>query len=276
VVKGSVVAGASIVAVAILLFGMGEFLQPEIENVQDEIIIEQKEKISELQDERMIEQKEKISELQDERIIEEGGKISELQDQSPQSVKTTPSQDCSGKARCFTGKVTKIVDGDTIHVAGQSIQLALVSSPELNKPSGLGAQHFLQQICPVGSNVLVAEDDGQTQGSFGRIVALVYCNGVNLNKAVIEEGFGEISFDSCHQSEFALHSWSGCSRNQHLTESESQFYKTKSKCDPNYSGACIPINTSDLDCKDVPKNIKVVGSDPHNLDKDGDGIACEG
>jgi len=276
VVKGSVVAGASIVAVAILLFGMGEFLQPEIENVQDEIIIEQKEKISELQDERIIEQKEKISELQDERIIEQGGKISELQDQSPQSVKSTPSQGCSGKARCFTGKVTKIVAGDTIHVAGQSIRLAIVSSPELNKPSGLGAQHFVQQICPVGSNVFVDEDDGQTQGSFGGIVALVYCNGVNLNKAVIEDGFGEISIDSCHKSEFALNSWSGCSRNQQLTESETQFYQTKSKCDPNYSGACIPINTSDLDCTDVPKNIKVVGSDPHQLDKDGDGIACEG
>jgi len=212
VVKGSVVAGASIVAVAILLFGMGEFSQPEIENVQDEIIIEQKGK---------------ISELQDERIIEEGGKISELQDQSPQSVKTTPSQGCSGKARCFTGKVTKIVAGDTIHVAGQSIRLAIVSSPELNKPSGLGAQHFVQQICPVGSNVFVDEDDGQTQGSFGRIVALVYCNGVNLNKAVIEDGFGEISIDSCHKSEFALNSWSGCSRNQQLTESETQFYQTE-------------------------------------------------
>ena len=261
-VKGGVVAGASIVAVAILLFGMGEFSQPEIENVQDEIIIEQKGK---------------ISELQDERIIEERGKISELQDQSPQSVKSTPSQGCSGKARCFTGKVTKIVDGDTIHVAGQSIRLTIVSSPELNKPSGLGAQHFVQQICPVGSNVLVDEDDGQTQGSFGRIVALVYCNGVNLNKAVIKDGFGEISIDSCHKSEFALHSWSGCSRNQQLTESESQFYQTKSSCDPSYPDFCIPPSPPDLDCKDIPqKSFTVVGSDPHRFDGNGDGIGCEG
>ncbi len=28
------------------------------------------------------------------------------------------SQDCSGSARCITGFVTKIVDGDTIHVDG--------------------------------------------------------------------------------------------------------------------------------------------------------------
>ena len=259
-VKGAIVAGVSILAVAILFFGMEEFSQPEIGNVQDESIVEQKGK---------------ISELQDERIVEERGKISELQDQSPQPVKSTPSSGCSGKARCFTGKVTKIVDGDIIHAAGQSIRLALVFSPELNKPIGLLAKQFVQQICPVGSNVFVDEDDGQTQGSFGGIVALVYCNGVNLNKAVIEDGFGEISIDSCHKSEFALNSWSGCSRNQQLTESETQFYQTKSDCDPNYSGACIPINSSDLDCKDVPSNIKVVGSDPHRLDRDGDGIACE-
>ena len=291
-VKGSVVAGASIIAVAILLFGMGEFSQPEIENVQDERIIEEGGKISELQDERIIEERGKISELKDERIIEEGGKISELkderiieekgeiselQDQSPQPVKSTPSQDCSGKARCFTGKVTKIVDGNTIHVAGQSIRLAIVSSPELNKPSGLGAQHFLQQICPVGSNVLVDEDDGQTQGSHGRIVALVYCNGVILNKAVIVDGFGDVSFDSCRKSEFALISWSGCSTNQQLTESESQFYQTKSSCDPSYPDFCIPPSPPDLDCNDIPqKSFTVIGSDPHRFDINGDGIGCEG
>jgi len=31
-----------------------------------------------------------------------------------------------------------------------------------------------------------------------------------------------------------------------------------------------------LDCADVGKNIKVIGSDPHGFDRDGGGIGCEG
>jgi uncharacterized protein YraI len=47
-------------------------------------------------------------------------------------------------------------------------------------------------------------------------------------------------------------------------------------CDPNYSGACIPVVGGDLDCGDVPfKRFHSVGSDPHGFDRDGDGIACE-
>ena len=264
-VKGSVVAGASIVAVAILLFGMGEFLQPEIENVQDEIIIEQKEKISELQDERIIEQKEKISELQDERIIEEGGKISELQDQSPQSVKTTPSQDCSGKARCFTGKVTDVIDGDTIRVGAQSIRFSLASTPELNEFGGLDAKQFVERICPVGSDALVDEDDGQTEGSYGRIVAVIYCNGINLNEAVIEQGFGTVDTRFCDKSEFKNEEWTGCS-----------VKIIEDSCDPSYPDFCIPSPPPDLDCKDIPqKRFTVIGSDPHRFDGDKDGIGCE-
>lgn len=47
-------------------------------------------------------------------------------------------------------------------------------------------------------------------------------------------------------------------------------------CDPNYSGACIPVVPYDLDCGDVSAvNFGSVGSDPHRFDGDGDGIACE-
>ena len=54
-----------------------------------------------------------------------------------------------------------------------------------------------------------------------------------------------------------------------------------SKCDPNYSG-CVPI-ASDVDCAggsgDGPAYVKgpiqVIGDDIYDLDRDGDGIACE-
>ena len=50
---------------------------------------------------------------------------------------------------------------------------------------------------------------------------------------------------------------------------------TQSDCDPNYSGVCIPVDSHDLDCSDFSRSFKVVGLDHHQLDRDGDGIACE-
>ena len=50
-------------------------------------------------------------------------------------------------------------------------------------------------------------------------------------------------------------------------------------CDPSYSGACIPPPPPDLDCDDLAamgiSGVTVSGSDPHDLDPDGDGIACD-
>ncbi|QGN31559.1 DUF1524 domain-containing protein [Microlunatus sp. Gsoil 973] len=46
------------------------------------------------------------------------------------------------------------------------------------------------------------------------------------------------------------------------------------KCAPGYS-PCIPPYPPDLDCADVTGPIIVTGSDPHRLDGDHDGIACE-
>ncbi|CDO06895.1 hypothetical protein C1S82_26840 [Mycolicibacterium cosmeticum] len=57
--------------------------------------------------------------------------------------------------------------------------------------------------------------------------------------------------------------------------------KQSSNCDPNYSG-CVPI-ASDVDCAGGSGNgpeyvqgpIQVTGRDIYDLDRDGDGIACD-
>jgi Flp pilus assembly pilin Flp len=51
------------------------------------------------------------------------------------------------------------------------------------------------------------------------------------------------------------------------------------KCNPNYAGACVPLDPPDLDCADlrelgVPLPVRVVGNDPLGLDPDGDGLGC--
>ncbi len=122
-------------------------------------------------------------------------------------------QNCSGSAACISGYVTEIIDGDTIEVDGNSIRFSLASTPELNEYGGFDAKHFVERICPVGSQALVDEDDGQTEGSYGRMIAVIYCNGVNLNEAVLEQGHAWLSTSFCSTSEFSSEAWAkkyGC------------------------------------------------------------------
>jgi hypothetical protein len=59
--------------------------------------------------------------------------------------------------------------------------------------------------------------------------------------------------------------------------------QAQSSCDPAYKGACLDPSASDYDCAggsgDGPKYvngpIEVVGEDRFDLDRDGDGVACE-
>jgi hypothetical protein len=45
-------------------------------------------------------------------------------------------------------------------------------------------------------------------------------------------------------------------------------------CSPHYT-PCIPPFPPDLDCSDIGHPVAVIGDDPHDLDADGDGIACD-
>lgn len=55
------------------------------------------------------------------------------------------------------------------------------------------------------------------------------------------------------------------------------------RCHPSYEGACLPPDASDVDCAGGNGNgpeyvrgpVYVVGPDDYELDRDGDGIACE-
>ncbi len=114
---------------------------------------------------------------------------------------------CRGAARCFSGPVTHIVDGDTLDVNGVRIRLALVNSPEAGHPGYAEAKSFTTATCPPGSQALVDEDDGQTGGSYGRTVALVTCGGVNLNAALLGSGNAVILTEFCPVSEFAGDAW---------------------------------------------------------------------
>ena len=103
-----------------------------------------------------------------------------------------------------------VVDGDTLDVGSRRIRLALVNTPEVGQPGYSEGKQFTSQLCPVGSQALVDEDDGQTGGSYGRMVAVVYCGGTNLNAELLRSGLATLVTYYCPVSEFAKDSWTGC------------------------------------------------------------------
>ena len=120
------------------------------------------------------------------------------------------NSECGGTAACFTDTVTYIVDGDTLDVGSTRIRLALVNTPEVGQPGYAEGKQFTAGTCPVGSHALVDEDDGQTGGSYGRMVAVVYCGGINLNAALLTSGYAVLVPRYCTVSEFAIETWTGC------------------------------------------------------------------
>ena len=122
--------------------------------------------------------------------------------------------DCMGTAKCFAGIVSEVIDGDTLKVNGESIRFSLSSAPELKGFGGIESKNFIETLCPVGSTVIVDEDDGQILGSYGRIIGLVYCNDVILNQELLDANLGYLEERFCDSSEFEVTTWAqkhGCS-----------------------------------------------------------------
>ncbi len=188
---------------------------------------------------------------------------------------------CSGSAICVSEKVTRIVDGDTLYTTNHKIRLSLTNTPETNESGFSSATAFTSKMCPVGSFILIDQDDLQHYDGYGRLLANVYCDGKSLNSALLYNGHANIMTEYCSTSEFSDRMWAkdfGCGVKstqpaQSPTKSSMPSY---SNCDPSYPDFCIPPSPPDLDCKDIPqKRFTVLSPDPHRFDGDKDGIGCE-
>ncbi|MGX3043749.1 thermonuclease family protein [Helicobacter sp. T3_23-1056] len=97
---------------------------------------------------------------------------------------TTPPQE-------MQGKILKVYDGDTITILSNNneqlrIRLFGLDAPESKQNFGNISTQNLQALCPVDSlaNIKIKDKD-----KYGRIVAIVFCNGVNANVNQVKNGF---------------------------------------------------------------------------------------
>lgn len=107
----------------------------------------------------------------------------------------------------FAGVVNNIVDGDTLDINDNRIRLSLVNTPERGQEGYMEAKKLVQSLC-LNKKGEVDIDDGQRRGDrYGREVGIVYCDSININKALVENNLAVIYSDYCEISEFSSEEW---------------------------------------------------------------------
>ena len=208
-------------------------------------------------------------------------------------------QSAAGEA----GVVASVYDGDTLTLtSGKRVRLLQIDTPELGSAEcySRAARTALVNLAPLGSRVVLVSDPALDRvDRYGRLLRYVTRGGTNVNLELVRRGAAAPYF---YRGERGRHSvallrtaqqaraghrglWKACPSTvldpEHAVEtgkSGPAAIPPKGKCDPNYTGGCVPPAPPDLDCKDIHAlgiaHVRVVGSDPHRLDGDGDGVGC--
>ncbi|WP_179369337.1 thermonuclease family protein [Candidatus Nitrosotenuis sp. DW1] len=118
-----------------------------------------------------------------------------------------------GNTMCIQGKVKSIVDGDTLYIDNYKVRLSLTNTPEKDQKGYTEATKFTKAMCPIGSSVIVDQDDKQPFDSFKRLMGKVYCSDKNLNAELLYKNHASITKKYCSKSEFRMDDWAkkyGC------------------------------------------------------------------
>lgn len=194
------------------------------------------------------------------------------------------------------------------------VRLVGIDTPETRHPSkpvqcyGPQASAMTKRLLPLGTKVIVRSDPTQdVRDRYARFLGYVFKAGKVLNPensvnyTLVRTGrakvyvYGGVRFQPAdayfraqnRARKANLGLWGKpCNGNTTKPDSSSRpspapaapapTTPTRSGCDPNYAGACIPPYPPDLDCGEITaRNFQSIGSDPHNFDVDHDGIGCE-
>lgn len=231
-----------------------------------------------------------------------------------QTTTTTQTKTASTKQKeqRIKAEVTKVVDGDTfeieLHGKKEKVRLLLVDTPEMvhpNKPAqpyGKEASDFTKGLLE-GKEVEL-ERDKVEKDKYGRLLFYAYVDGKSVQEQLIEKGLARVAvYQQGLKNEVTYKQIEEEAKNKKVGiwsiddyVQEDGFYPPKKeeqkKKEPqkeqtqsseqreepprsNYTGG-------DKDCKDfatqreAQRFFELQGpGDPHRLDRDGDGIACE-
>jgi micrococcal nuclease len=201
--------------------------------------------------------------------------------------------------------VTSVYDGDTLTLSdGRRVRLLQIDTPELGSQEcfSRAARTALLRLVPIGSRIDLEVDPSLDRiDRYGRLLRYIHRGRTNVNLELVREGAAAPYFYNGARGRYAAALmaaarqakgakrglWRACaSTTLDPTRAVSTSVgrttlspKSPGRCDPNYAGGCVPPYPPDVDCADIRAlgiaPVRVVGSDPHRLDGDGDGWGCE-
>lgn len=192
------------------------------------------------------------------------------------------------------GEVVEIVDGDTIKVRLEdnqiySVRLTGIDAPERDQP-------FFQEASQAAASLLANQpvtliQDISPTDPYDRLLRYVIAGEVFVNVEMVRSGFAYASPyppDVACQETFAAAMadaqaqlagfWllAAPGRSVQGVMPTAAQRGVGGNCDPAYPSVCIPPPPPDLDCSDIPhRRFRVLAPDPHNFDRDRDGVGCE-
>lgn len=202
---------------------------------------------------------------------------SQAEDEDPASEPASKPKDRKKK----TYLVVHVVDGDTIDLRnGRTVRLAGIDAPEVGQCGYKRARNTLADLV-LGKRVSLAASD-EEQDQYGRLLKYVDIGKTDAGLRLIKSGLAIARYDSrdgygYHPREPKYIAADRANKPFACAPKPVPFAsqpKQSKNCAPGYS-PCIPPYPPDLDCPDIGRPVQVTGSDPHGLDRDGDGAACE-
>lgn len=179
-----------------------------------------------------------------------------------------------------TWLVVHVVDGDTVDLGnGETVRLVGIDTPEQGECGYEKAADALSALV-LGREVVLADSD-EDRDQYGRLLRYVDVDGVDAGLRLVQRGLAIARYDS--RDGYGFHP----REPQYVAADRGTKPVCPTKpvgfagtggqqggCAPGYS-PCVPVFPPDVDCADVSGPVAVSGTDPHGLDADGDGTACE-
>jgi hypothetical protein len=173
-----------------------------------------------------------------------------------------------------------VVDGDTVDLGnGETVRLVGIDTPEQGECGYEKAADALSALV-LGREVVLADSD-EDRDQYGRLLRYVDVDGVDAGLRLVQRGLAIARYDS--RDGYGFHP----REPQYVAADRGTKPVCPTKpvgfagtggqqggCAPGYS-PCVPAFPPDIDCADVNGPVAVSGTDPHGLDADGDGTACE-
>lgn len=170
------------------------------------------------------------------------------------------------------GVVTRVMDGDTIAVAGQSVRLQGIDAPESDQPHGNEATAALKSLI-LHRRVRLGI---RGKDRYDRLIAVIHSEGRNVNRWLVEHG---------HAWEYDRYSKDAAlgRLEQEARSADRGLWAASDPVPPwEWRKRTRQGAEHDRDCSDFSSQAEAQRfyerhkpGDPHRLDGDGDGEACE-